>query len=117
MSLEYVKAGAPESSFLLTLGDFFYNGLDRQGWTLHMLFFCLGGILWYTQFFRSRAVPRILSAWGVVSVSLVLINTLLILYDRSFDLIMPMLAPYLLFEGLIRPWLIVKSVREGSKAR
>jgi len=116
LSLEYVQAGAPDSSFLLTLGDFFYHGLDRQGWTLHMLFFCLGGILWYTQFFRSRAVPRVLSAWGVVSVSLVLINTLLKLYDRSFDLIMPMLAPYLLFEGLIGPWLIVKSVREGSKA-
>ena len=47
LSQEYVKAGAPDPSYFQTLGDFFYYGFDRQGWAIHMLFFCLGGILWY----------------------------------------------------------------------
>jgi hypothetical protein len=47
LSQEFVEAGAPEPSYLQTLGDFLYYGLDRLGYDIHMLFFCLGGILWY----------------------------------------------------------------------
>jgi hypothetical protein len=115
LSLEYVAAGTPDSSYFQTLGDFLYYGVDRQGWAIHMLFFCLGGILWYTLFYRSKYIPRVLSAWGLVAVSLVTINILLVLYDRSFDLVMIALAPYLVFEALIGPWLMVKGIRRGSE--
>jgi len=49
LSLEYVKAGAPNSSYFQILGTLFF-GVDRWGDTIHMLFFCLGGILWYYLF-------------------------------------------------------------------
>jgi len=110
LSQEYVKAGAPDSSYFQTLGNFFYYGVDRQGWAIHMLFFCLGGILWYYLFYRSKYIPRVLSVWGIVGVSLVLINILLILFDRNLDLGMIIFAPYLLFEALIGPWLMVKGI-------
>ena len=115
LSQEYVDAGAPGSSYFQTLGDFLYYGVDRQGWAIHMLFFCLGGILWYYLFYRTRVVPRVLSAWGLAGVSLVTINVLLVLYDRDLELVMIMLAPYLVFEALIGPWLMVKGIREGSE--
>lgn len=117
LSLEFVKAGTPDSSYFQALGDFFYYGFDRQGWALHMLFFCLGGILWYYLFFASKYIPRVLSAWGVVSVFLVLINILLVLFDRSIELQMIMLVPYLLFEALIGPWLMIKGIKAGPEAR
>jgi hypothetical protein len=117
LSLEYDKAGAPDSSYFQTLGDFFYYGFDRQGWAIHMLFFCLGGILWYYLFYRSRYIPRALSIWGVVAVSLVSINVMLVLFDRNIELQMIMLAPYLLFEALIGPWLMVKGITDGSETR
>jgi hypothetical protein len=115
LSLEYVKAGAPDSSYFQTLGDFFYYGFDRQGWAIHMLFFCLGGILWYYLFYRSKYIPRVLAVWGLVAVSLVSINVMLVLFDRNVELQMIMLAPYLLFEALIGPWLVVKGIRDGSE--
>jgi hypothetical protein len=121
LSLEYVAAGAPEASptgpmgYFQTLGDFLYHGVDRQGWTIHMLFFCLGGILWYTLFYRSKYIPRVLAAWGLISVSLVTVNVLLMLYDRTFGLVMIMLAPYLVFEALIGPWLMVKGIQRDSE--
>ena len=114
LSQEFVEAGAPEPSYFQTLGDFLYYGVDRQGWALHMLFFCLGGILWYYLFYRTKAIPRVLSAWGLAAVSLVTINVLLVLYDRDLELVMIMLAPYLVFEALIGPWLMVKGIRDGS---
>jgi Na+/proline symporter len=117
LSLEYVKAGVPDSSYFQTLGDFFYYGFDRQGWAIHMLFFCLGGILWYYLFYRSKYIPRVLSVWGLVAVSLVSINVMLVLFDRNIELQMIMLAPYLLFEALIGPWLMVKGIRDGSETR
>jgi hypothetical protein len=110
LSQEFVKAEASDSAYLQTLGDFYYNGFDRQGWSLHMLFFCLGGILWYSLFFKSAYIPRVFAAWGVVSVSLVTINVLGALWDRDSGLLMPMLVPYVVFEFLIGPWLMIKGI-------
>ena len=123
LSLEFVEAGAPEPSYFQTLGDFLYYGVDRQGYHIHMLFFCLGGILWYYLFYRSRYIPRVLSVWGLAAVCLVSISVLLVLYDRDLDPVMRsfpvviMLAPYLVFEALIGPWLMVKGIRDGSETK
>ena len=115
LSQEYVEAGTPASSYFQTLGDFLYYGVDRQGWAIHMLFFSLGGILWYYLFFKSRYIPRVLSAWGVAAVSVVLINVLFVLFDRDLELVMVALAPYLVFEALIGPWLMLKGIRDASE--
>jgi len=48
LSQGFVEAGAAETSTFQALGDFLYHGVDRQGYLIHTLFFCLGGILWYT---------------------------------------------------------------------
>jgi hypothetical protein len=61
LSQKSVDAGAPEPSYFQTLGDFLYHGVDRQGYDIHMLFFCLGGILWYYLFYVSGCIPRVLS--------------------------------------------------------
>lgn len=114
LSQEYVNAGNPDPSYFQTLGDFFYYGVDRQGWAIHMLFFCLGGILWYYLFFKSRYIPWALSVWGVAAVSVVFVNVLLVLFDRDIDLVMIALAPYLVFEALIGPWLMIKGIRDGN---
>ena len=132
LSQQFVGAGAPEPSYFQTLGDFLYYGVDRQGWALHMLFFCLGGILWYYLFFRSKAIPRILSVWGFAAVSLVSINVLFVLHDRDIELVMIMLAsvlalfidlpesalglmlPLVLFELLLGFYLAVFGMKDGT---
>jgi hypothetical protein len=110
LSQAYVQAGAPQGSSFQALGEFLYTGLDRQGWTLHMVFFCLGAILWYSLFYRSRYVPRWFAAWGVASVSLVTLAVLMALYDPAVQLPTVMLAPYMVFEGLIGPWLMIRGI-------
>ena len=117
LSQEFVEAGSPASSYFQALGDFFYYGFDRQGWAIHMLFFSLGGILWYYLFYRSKYIPRVLSIWGIAAVSVVAVNVILVLYDRNIELQMILLAPYLLFEALIGPWLMIKGIRDGSETR
>ena len=54
LSLDFVGAGAPGESFYQGLGQFLYYGMAKQGMTIHMWFYCIGGLLWYTLFFRSK---------------------------------------------------------------
>ena len=37
VSQDFVEAGAPESSYFQTLGDFLYHGVDRRGYDIQLL--------------------------------------------------------------------------------
>ena len=107
LSQEFIEAGAPEPSYFQALGDFLYRGVDRQGYHIHNLFFCLGGILWYYLFLKSGYIPQALSLWGLVAVSLLLIPVLLQIYYRDFTHpVMVVGLPYLPFELFLGVWLI-----------
>ena len=109
LSLEYVQAGAPEPSYFQTLGTLFYDIVVREGYDIHMWFFCLGGILWYFLFYRSRVIPRALSLWGIVGVSLGLIGTAMGWLGMSQPVIL--VYPNTLFELAIGLWLVVKGIK------
>jgi len=113
LSRKFVEAGAPESSYFQTLGDFLYYGVDRQGYDIHMLFFCLGGILWYYLLYTSGYAPRALSVWGLAAVCLLSIPVLFLLYDRDFlsRPVMIMGLPYAPYELFLGVWLIIKGFK------
>jgi hypothetical protein len=108
LSQGFAEAGAPESSHFQTLGAFLYQGVDRFGYDIHMLFFCLGGILWYYLFYASGYLPRALPLWGLVAVSLLTIPILLALYDRELTFALILGLPYAPYELVLGLWLIVK---------
>jgi hypothetical protein len=108
LSQEFVEAGAPESSHFQTLGRFLYHGVDRQGYDIHMLFFCLGGMLWYYLLYVSGAVPRALSSWGLAAVSLLSVPVVLVLYRRDVTAAMILGLPYAPFELVLGLWLVVR---------
>ena len=110
LSQEFVTAGAPESSYYQTLGDFLYNGVDRKGYDIHMLFFCIGGILWYYLLYLSGYVPPVLSLWGLAAVCLLSIPVLLALLDLEFLPATLLALPYAPFELVLGIWLIVKGI-------
>ena len=111
LSKEFVTAGAPESSYFQTLGNFLYYGVDRRGYDIHMFFFCMGGILWYYLLYISNYVPRALALWGLIAVCLLTLPILFELYDRDFLPAAGILAlPYLPFEVVLGLWLILRGV-------
>jgi hypothetical protein len=108
LSQEFLEAGAPEPSHFQTLGHFLYYGVDRQGYDIHMLFFCLGGMLWYYLLYASRAIPRPLSVWGLAAIGLLTIPVLLVLYRRDATAAMVLGLPYAPFEPVLGLWLIIR---------
>jgi hypothetical protein len=110
MSQEYVAAGHP--AYLQTMADLALETMDFVGFALHMLAFCLGGILFYYLLYKSGIVPRALSLWGLVTVVPLLIATLLGIFDYQVPFIVA--VPYVPFEFVIGGWLVVKG-SETSK--
>ena len=84
VSQEFVEAGAPEPSYFQTLGDILYYSVDRRAYEIQMLFTGLGFLLVNYLFYISGYIPRAISIWGLVAICLLLIPTLLALYDREF---------------------------------
>lgn len=108
LSQEFVAAGAPESSYFQTLGDFLYNGVDQKGYDIHMLFFCVGAILWYSLLHMSGFVPPLISVWGIVAACLISIPVLLGLIGVDFLPAGILALPYAPYELVLGVWLIFK---------
>jgi len=84
LSQEFVEAGTPEPSYLQTLGDFLYNGVDRRGIEIYGLFMYLGFLLANYLLFISKSIPRPLAIFGLVAICLILMYQVLRLYDPEF---------------------------------
>jgi len=108
LSQEFVAAGAPESTYFQSLGDFLYNSVDQKGYDIHMLFFCVGAILWYSLLHVSGFVPPLISIWGIVAVCLISIPVLLSLIGIDFLPAGILALPYAPYELVLGVWLIFK---------
>lgn len=112
-SQEYVTAGQP--AYLLTIGTVAYESMDFVGGTLHMLAFCLGGILFYYLLYQSAVIPRGLSLWGLITVFPCLVGTLLATFGYEAPFIIYL--PYVPFELVIGLWILVKGIHEAPEIK
>jgi hypothetical protein len=111
LSQEYASTGQPES--LLVFGNVALGAMDYIGDALHVLAFCLGAILFYVLLYKSKAVPRWLSLWGLITVVPVLAGTLTALFDVHLPFIF--FLPYFPFEFVIGVWILVKGIPEAKQ--
>jgi hypothetical protein len=112
ISQEYVSAGHRPD--LLAMANLELESID-SGYTLLMFPFCLGAILFYYLFYKTRVVPRALSLWGLIAVSLVLIGTLFAICGHEVPFVV--LLPYVPFEFVIGVWILVKGISEQGVGR
>jgi hypothetical protein len=110
ISQEYVAAG--KAANWLTTGNLALGSMDFAGSILHMLAFCLGGILFYYLLYRSGVVPRLLSLWGLITVLPCLAGTLCSLFGITVPFFI--YVPYVPFELVIAIWILVKGVEEKA---
>jgi hypothetical protein len=106
-SQEYATAASPA---LLTMGQIAYEAMEYAGNTLHMLAFCLGGILFYYLLNQSGVVPRWMSLWGLLTTFPMLVGTL----TQVFGYTIPFYfyVPYVPFELVIAIWILVKGIAD-----
>lgn len=114
LAQDFVHAGMPQNSFYQTLGQFLYNGVYGHGYSgIHMWFYCIGGILWYSLFYRSKFIPRVISLFGIIAASLAFAAVLSGFFGYSLPIWVS--VPLLPFELTIGTWLTVRGITDGSE--
>ena len=79
--------------------------------------FCLGAFMYYYLFFRSRLIPRWLSGFGIVAISLMMTACVLSLFSGNrITSYIPLAAPIALQEMVLAVWLIVKGFNPSESA-
>lgn len=102
-SQAFVMEGAP--SYLQTIGEIFFN-TQNTAYSLNMIFFTLGGTLFYVLLYQSRYVPRWLATFGLIAAPLAFIGELITLL--GFEVPLWVFIPNLPFELTIGLWLLIK---------
>jgi hypothetical protein len=112
VSQEYVKAGTPDASHFQTIGVV----LQEVGeWIdpVMGLAFCIGALMFYYLWFKSRLVPRWLSGWGLIGAAISLTAALINMFGPSIEYLE---FPLAVNEMVLAVWLIVKGFSSSASA-
>jgi hypothetical protein len=78
-----------------------------------MLPFCVGAILFYYLLYKSRLIPRVLPVWGLVSVAVVLVATVLVISGYRVPFLV--YVPYVPFEWVVGTWILIKGFAGSAR--
>lgn len=79
LSQEYMQAGASDTSHFQDLGSMLLAARDWSSHALAVIAFSLGALMYYYIFYKTRLIPRWLSGWGLIAITLHLVSGLLVL--------------------------------------
>ena len=119
LSQEFVKAGAPASSYFQTADAVINAGIGWFRDAANLLTFGIGALMYYIVFYQYRIVPRWLTVWGLVGIILTIISAVLVMFHLlpPFGTIQVILVlPILPQELVLAIWLIAKGFNPSAGA-
>ncbi len=119
LSQEFVKTGAPESSYFQTADVLINAGIGWLTSVAMLLTFSIGALMYYVVFYQFRLVPRWISAWGLIGITLTIIGALLVMFNLippSGTIQIILNLPILPQEMVLAVWLIAKGVNPPALA-
>jgi len=111
LSQEYIKAGAPASSYSQISGALLVVGNDWVSSVRVLLAWSIDSFMYHYIFFKSRLIPRWLSVLGLIGVPFCITGCLLVMFQviRSGDTVQTVLSlPLGVQEIPLAIWLRVK---------
>ena len=112
LSQEFVKAGAPDASYYLTLGTLLLAAGDWAFLLGFGLAFTLSALILNFVLYQSKLIPRWLSGWGFVGA--VLIFAYYLLQFFSINQVEILFLPIAVQEMVFAVWLIVKGFNPSA---
>lgn len=119
LSQEFVKAGAPDATYFQTIGAISKAGDEWLSNGAMLICWCVGAMMYYSVFYQYRLVPRWLSAWGLVGITLVTIGSVLVMLHiiPGFGTVQMVLnLPIAPQEMVFAVWLIAKGINPSAVA-
>jgi Domain of unknown function (DUF4386) len=118
LSRESANPGGPVPSAYAVPGALLMAARDSLG-EVAVLAFGVGALMYYWVFYRSRLIPRWLSAWGLVAITSVMASGLLVMLRLAEPMSttqLVMAAPIGLQEMVMAVWLIAKGFNPRAVA-
>jgi hypothetical protein len=119
LSQEFVKAGAPNAAYFQIIGAILKAGDAWLSNGATLLCWCIGALMYYTVFYQYRLVPRWISGWGLVGITLTTISGVLVMLHviPGFGTVQVVSSlPIALQEMVFAVWLISKGVNPSAVA-
>lgn len=120
LSQNFVNAGSQGTAYFPTLGHLLLTASDLASFVFAVLAFCVGALMYYYIFYKTKLVPRWLSVWGLAAIVALLAAPLITAFDGepfsiSGSLIL-LALPIALQEMVLAVWLIVKGFNSTAIA-
>ncbi|MFX0151897.1 MAG: DUF4386 domain-containing protein [Candidatus Hodarchaeota archaeon] len=110
LSQEFVDAGASADPYFQNIGKLLLTGYTIDQAVVPGVFaFSIGALMYYYIFYQSKLVPRWLSVWGLIGITLGIANGLLDIFggiDETISMLLDL--PIFVNEMVLAVWLIVK---------
>jgi hypothetical protein len=119
LSQEFVKAGAPASSYFQTADTVLTAGIGWLRDAAMLLPFGIGALMYYIVFYQYRLVPRWLAVWGLVGIILIILSALLVMFHLlppAATIVIALNLPILPQELVLAVWLIAKGFNPSAVA-
>jgi hypothetical protein len=119
VSQEFVQAGYPDGSYHQVLGELLLSGYTVSQAVIPGVFaFSIGALMYYYIFYQSNLVPRWLSIWGIIGITLGIVNGLYDMFGGVSNETLSMLLDFPIFaqEMVLAIWLIVKGFNPSAIA-
>ncbi|HZK70901.1 MAG TPA: DUF4386 domain-containing protein [Clostridia bacterium] len=112
LSQEYVSAGMPTTSNFSLMGTMSLDVDSRIGsMGLVAIVFCIGALIIYYVFYKTKLIPTWLSLWGLIGAILYIINPILLMFGFDFGFLV---FPLAVQEMVMAVWLIVKGFNSSA---
>ena len=111
VSQDYLNKVGMDTSFFQNIGSSIQSEND---WTfsIYVVVFTLGALMLYSVLYKSKLIPRFISAWGFIAAAILLTGSVLIMVDMfsevSLGLELILILPIAVNEMVLAGWLIVK---------
>jgi len=112
LSQEYVSAGMPTTSNFSLMGTMSLDVDSRIGsMGLVAIVFCIGALIIYYVFYKTKLIPTWLSLWGLIGAILYIVNPILLMFGFDFGFLV---FPLAVQEMVMAVWLIVKGFNSSA---
>ncbi len=119
LSQEFVKASASDATYFQTIGTIIKAGDAWLSNGATLLLWSIGAFMYYSLFYQYRLVPRWLSVWGLVGITLAAVGGVLVMLHviPGFGPAQMLLnLPIFPQEMVFAIWLIAKGVNSSAVA-
>lgn len=111
LSQEYINVGPTATSYYLISGNLIKTACDITNNIFVLITWCIGAFMYYFVFFQTRLIPRWLSSWGLLGVTITIFSSILVMFriiKPMSDAQVFMNLPIASQELVLAIWLIIK---------